>query len=86
MITGSGSSGELWCEGRLRQTQVLESPMETCVTATYMMLCRKLLEVTLDVKWAERLEVSLVQCAGRRNEARTEAGGRIFLRFRDAAY
>lgn len=59
MITGSGSSGELWCEGRLRQTQVLESPMETCVTATYMMLCRKLLEVTHDVKWAERLEVSL---------------------------
>ena len=26
MITGSGSSGELWCEGKFRQTQLLETP------------------------------------------------------------
>ncbi len=59
MITGSGSSGELWCEGVFRQTQLLETPMETCVTATYMKVCKQLLEVTQDVKWADRLEVSL---------------------------
>ncbi|MBS5843594.1 MAG: glycoside hydrolase family 127 protein [Clostridiales bacterium] len=59
MITGSGSSGELWCEGKFRQTQLLETPMETCVTVTYMKVCRQLLEITQDVKWANRLEFSL---------------------------
>ncbi|MFR1519194.1 MAG: beta-L-arabinofuranosidase domain-containing protein [Clostridia bacterium] len=59
MITGSGSSGELWCDGRFRQTALLESPMETCVTATFMQLCRQLLDITGDVKWADQLERSL---------------------------
>lgn len=59
MLVGSGSSGELWCEGRYRQTQILESPMETCVTATYMKLCHQLLRVTGEAKWANELEVSL---------------------------
>lgn len=59
MITGSGSGGEFWCEGRLRQTQPFEAPMETCVTVAYMKLCRQLLEVTHEVRWANRLETSL---------------------------
>lgn len=59
MITGSGSSGELWCEGAYRQTQLLEAPMETCVTATFMKMCRELLCLTGDVKWANQLEISL---------------------------
>lgn len=59
MITGSGSSGELWCDGKYRQTQVLEAPMETCVTATYMRMCHKLLCLTADPIWADRLEISL---------------------------
>ncbi len=59
MLTGSGSSGELWCEGATRQTQLLEAPMETCVTATYMKLCHQLLRLTGDARWADQLEVSL---------------------------
>lgn len=59
MLVGSGSSGELWCEGRYRQTQILESPMETCVTATYMKLCHQLLRITGESKWANEMEISL---------------------------
>jgi DUF1680 family protein len=59
MIVGSGSSGELWCDGAYRQTQVLETPMETCVTATFMKICRQLLCITGDSKWADWLEISL---------------------------
>jgi len=59
MITGSGSSGELWCDGRLRQTQMLEAPMETCVTATYMKICHQLLRLTGCAAWADQMEISL---------------------------
>ena len=59
MITGSSSSAELWCEGRFRQTQLLEAPMETCVTATHMKLCHQLLRLTGEVRRADALEISL---------------------------
>lgn len=59
MITGSGSSGELWCDGAYRQTQILETPMETCVTATFMKICAALLCESGDIKWADQLEISL---------------------------
>lgn len=59
MITGTGSSGELWCDGAFRQTQVLETPMETCVTATFMKLCASMLCVTGDRRLADQLEISL---------------------------
>lgn len=59
MIVGSGSSGELWCDGVNRQTEILEQPMETCVTVTWMKLCYQLLQLTGDPVWADNLEVSL---------------------------
>ena len=59
MIVGSGSSGELWCDGANRQTEILEQPMETCVTVTWMKLCYQLLQLTGDPVWADQLEVSL---------------------------
>jgi len=59
MIVGSGSSAELWCDGAFRQTELLEQPMETCVTATWMKFCVQLLRVTGDPKWADQLEISL---------------------------
>ncbi len=59
MIVGSGSSAELWCDGANRQTEILEQPMETCVTATWMKLCNQLLRLTGDPKWADQLEISL---------------------------
>ena len=59
MIHGSGSSQELWCEGARMQTETLEQPVETCVTATWMKLCDQLLRLTGDSLWADELEVSL---------------------------
>lgn len=59
MVTGSGSNHELWCEGARYQTELLEQPVETCVTATWMKLCCQLLRLTGDPVWADELELSL---------------------------
>jgi DUF1680 family protein len=59
MIVGSGSSAELWCSGAFRQTMMLEQPMETCVTVTWVKLCYQLLRLTGDPIWADEMEVSL---------------------------
>ncbi len=59
MIVGSGSSAELWCDGAARQTMMLEQPMETCVTATWVKLCYQLLRLTGDPVWADEMEISL---------------------------
>ena len=59
MIVGSGSSGELWCDGANRQTELLEQPMETCVTTTWIKFCYQLLRLTGDQAWADEMEVSL---------------------------
>lgn len=59
MIVGSGTSEELWCDGAIRQTQLIECPMENCVTVTWMKLCYQLLRLTGDPIWADELEISL---------------------------
>ncbi|MEN8201177.1 MAG: beta-L-arabinofuranosidase domain-containing protein [Bacteroidota bacterium] len=59
MIVGSGSSTELWCDGAFRQTQLLEQPMETCVTATWMKFTYQLLRLTGDPLWADQMEITL---------------------------
>ena len=59
MAHGSGSNQELWCDGARTQTETLEQPVETCVTATWMKLCDQLLRLTGDPRWADQLEISL---------------------------
>lgn len=59
MLVGSASNQELWCDGARTQTEVLEQPLETCVTVTWMKLCLQLLRLTGDPVWADELEVSL---------------------------
>jgi DUF1680 family protein len=59
MLVGSGSNQELWCDGARTQTEVLEQPLETCVTVTWMKLCLQLLRLTGDPVWADELEISL---------------------------
>lgn len=59
MVHGSGSNQELWNGGTRAQTEILEQPVETCVTATWMKLCDQLLRLTGDPLWADELEVSL---------------------------
>lgn len=59
MIIGSGANHEMWCDGVRYQTETLEQPIETCVTATWMKLCARLLEWTGEPVWADELETSL---------------------------
>jgi DUF1680 family protein len=59
MIVGSGSSAELWFDGAFRQTELLEQPMETCVTVTWLKLCYQLLRLTGDARWADQMELTL---------------------------
>lgn len=59
MVHGSGSNHELWCDGTRHQTEILEQPVETCVTITWMKLCQQLLRLTGDPLWADELEISL---------------------------
>lgn len=59
MITGSGSDQELWSDGVRQQTQLMQQPVETCVTVTWMKLCYQLLRLTGDPQWADYLETAL---------------------------
>ncbi len=59
MIDGSVSNHESWYSGATLQTEMLETPQETCATATWMKLCFQLLRLTGDPKWADQLEISL---------------------------
>ena len=59
MVSGSGSNQEMWCRGRSIQTNLIEQPVETCVTVTWIKLCYKLLCLTKDPKWADQIEIAL---------------------------
>ena len=59
MINGSVSNHESWYNGANEQTEMMETPQETCATATWMKLCYQLLRLTGDSKWADQLEISL---------------------------
>lgn len=59
MIVGSVSNQEMWCNGAVEQTEILEKPVETCATATWMKLCFQLLRLTGDPQWADQMEISL---------------------------
>jgi len=59
MVTGTASNQEMWCHGALLQTEVLEQPGETCVTATWLKFCEQLLRLTGDSTWADEMELTL---------------------------
>ncbi len=59
MLVGSGCNHELWCNGVVYQTEMLEQPIETCVTVTWMKLCLQLLQLTGDSRWADLMETTL---------------------------
>jgi uncharacterized protein len=58
-ITGTGSEGEVWFNGRSNQTRVVFNPAETCVTTHWIYLCWHLLRLTGDPVYADELETSL---------------------------
>lgn len=59
MIVGSASMAEIWCHGKMRQTEPMYQGMETCVTATWMKFLYQMLRLTGDSRYADELETSL---------------------------
>ncbi len=59
MIVGTGSVAEIWCHGKLHQSEPIYQGMETCVTVTWMKLVYQLLRLTGDSHYADLLEQSL---------------------------
>ncbi len=58
-FVGCGTRGEVWFSGAKQQTGVVDKPMETCVTVTWMKFCDQLLRLTGDVRYADELEKNL---------------------------
>ena len=58
-LVGVGSHNEVWYGGAKQQTEVIQKPMETCVTVTWMKYCDQLLRLTGDVRYADELEKNL---------------------------
>lgn len=58
-LVGVGTHNEVWFGGAKQQTGVVEKPMETCVTVTWMKLCDQLLRLTGDARYADELEKNL---------------------------
>jgi DUF1680 family protein len=58
-LVGCGTSGEVWFGGANKQTGVVQKPMETCVTVTWMKLNYQLLRLTGEARYADELEKNL---------------------------
>ena len=55
-LAGGCACNERWFHGAHKQHIAHARLQETCVTITWMRLCEKLLDMTGDTKWADRLE------------------------------
>ena len=55
-VAGGCSAGEIWYHGAANQHKAYRHLHETCVITTWMRLCEKMLDVTVDAKWADLLE------------------------------
>lgn len=58
-VAGSGSAFECWYGGKARQHIPCYHMMETCVTFTWMQLCKRLLEMTGNPLYADQIESSI---------------------------
>ncbi|MDR2449652.1 MAG: glycoside hydrolase family 127 protein, partial [Prevotellaceae bacterium] len=57
-IAGSGSAFECWYHGQEQQTRPTYHTMETCVTVTWLKLCRSLLALTGNPIYADQIELT----------------------------
>ncbi|MDN3549993.1 beta-L-arabinofuranosidase domain-containing protein [Mucilaginibacter aquaedulcis] len=58
-ICGGASSSEKWYMGGLRQAEPAIHPMESCVTMTWIKLCKNLLTLTGNPKYMDAIEISM---------------------------
>jgi DUF1680 family protein len=58
-LIGVGTRNEVWFGGAQQQTALVDKPMETCVTVTWMKFCDQLLRLTGDPRYADELEKNL---------------------------
>ena len=58
-LVGVGTRNEVWFGGARQQTGLVDKPMETCVTVTWMKFCDQLLRLTGDARYADELEKNL---------------------------
>lgn len=58
-LVGPGTQIEHWFQGKQKQAGVVNRPMETCVTATWMKFASQLLRLTGDPRYADELEKNL---------------------------
>jgi DUF1680 family protein len=56
LITGSGSSAEVWTDAKQYLSSANDQVAETCVTVTWIQLNQQLLRLTGNVRYAEELE------------------------------
>lgn len=56
MVTGSGSSLECWYGGKDKQSIPAKNMTETCVTATWIKLCNRMLQLTGKPEYADEIE------------------------------
>lgn len=56
MLTGSGSSLECWYGGKEQQSMPAKNMIETCVTATWLKLCNRMLQLTGKPEYADDIE------------------------------
>ena len=55
-LAGGATARELWYHGAAQQHRNFAWQQETCVVTTWMRLCEKLLTITKDPRWADRME------------------------------
>ncbi len=58
-ICGGASSDEKWYMGRGRQAEPAINPMESCVTMSWIKLCKNLLTLTGNSKYMDAIEISM---------------------------
>lgn len=74
-VTGSASTHEQWFRGARNQHLPYRREQETCVTITWMRFCEKLLALTGESRWADKIERSFYNAylAGMRRDGGTFA-------------